>query len=66
MRFHSYRNEMVGRIRTSTLASTPTLAEVAGLTERIVADTFAPQEADLSAGIFYRVVDRALEGVIAC
>ena len=67
-----YGNEVVGMLKTTALASTVTMAEVTGVAETIVAETFAPYEVFLSAAVIYLIlvwiferglaaVERALE-----
>ena len=59
-------------LKTTALASTVTMAEITGVAETIVAETFAPYEVFLSAAVIYlvlvwiferflAVVERALE-----
>ena len=51
-----YGNEVVGMLKTTALASTVTMAEITGVAETIVAETFAPYEVFLSAAIIYLVL----------
>lgn len=49
----AYGNEVVGMIKASSLASTVTLLEVTGMARRMVAETFAPYEIFVVAGVIY-------------
>ncbi|WP_323687018.1 ABC transporter permease subunit [Rhizobium sp. AN68] len=49
----SYANEVIGMMKASSLASTVTLLEVTGLSRKLVAETFAPYEIFIAAGLLY-------------
>ncbi|MBO9136662.1 ABC transporter permease subunit (plasmid) [Rhizobium sp. B230/85] len=49
----SYANEVIGMLKASSLASTVTLLEITGLSRKLVAETFAPYEVFIAAGILY-------------
>lgn len=49
----SYANEVIGMLKGSSLASTVTLLEVTGLSRKLVAETFAPYEIFIAAGLLY-------------
>ncbi len=60
-----YSNEVVGMLKTTALASTVTMAEVTGVAETIVAETFAPYEVFLSAAVIYLILARICERGLA-
>ena len=60
-----YGNEVVGMLKTTALASTVTMAEITGVAETIVAETFAPYEVFLSAAVIYLILVWILERGIA-
>ncbi|MBG0511078.1 ABC transporter permease [Agrobacterium sp. MOPV5] len=49
----SYANEVIGMLKATSLASTVTLLEVTGLSRKLVAETFAPYEIFIAAGLLY-------------
>lgn len=49
----SYANEVIGMLKASSLASTVTLLEITGLSRKLVAETFAPYEIFIAAGLLY-------------
>ena len=49
----SYANEVIGLLKASSLASTVTLLEITGLSRKLVAETFAPYEIFIAAGLLY-------------
>lgn len=49
----SYANEVIGMLKASSLASTVTLLEITGLSRKLVAETFAPYEIFIAAGVLY-------------
>lgn len=51
-----YGNEVIGMLKTTALASTVTMAEITGVAETIVAETFAPYEVFLSAAVIYLIL----------
>lgn len=61
----AYGNEVVLLVKASSLASTITLMEVTGIARDIVADSFAPFEAFLDAGLIYLVLNLAVTRTVA-
>jgi polar amino acid transport system permease protein len=51
-----YSNEVVLLLKASSLASTITLMELTGVTKTIVAETYKPIEAFLTAGCIYLLI----------
>lgn len=49
----SYANEVISLVKATSLASTVTLLEITGLSRKLVADTFAPYEIFIAAGLLY-------------
>ena len=49
----SYANEVISLLKASSLASTVTLLEITGLSRKLVAETFAPYEIFIAAGLLY-------------
>ena len=60
-----YGNEVIGMLKTTALASTVTMAEITGVAETIVAETFAPYEVFLSAALIYLILVWIFERVLA-
>ena len=60
-----YGNEVVGMLKTTALASTVTMAEITGVAETIVAETFAPYEVFLSAAVIYLILVWIFERCLA-
>ena len=60
-----YGNEVIGMLKTTALASTVTMAEVTGVAETIVAETFAPYEVFLSAAVIYLILVWIFERCLA-
>lgn len=60
-----YGNEVIGMLKTTALASTVTMAEITGVAETIVAETFAPYEVFLSAAIIYLILVWIFERCLA-
>ena len=60
-----YGNEVIGMLKTTALASTVTMAEITGVAETIVAETFAPYEVFLSAAVIYLILVWIFERFLA-
>ena len=60
-----YGNEVIGMLKTTALASTVTMAEITGVAETIVAETFAPYEVFLSAAVIYLILVWIFERCLA-
>ena len=58
----SYANEIISLVKATSLASTVTLLEIIGLSRKLVAETFAPYEIFIAAGLLYLGLTFVLTG----
>ncbi|MGJ4859517.1 ABC transporter permease [Labrys sp. La1] len=58
----SYANEVISLVKATSLASTVTLLEITGLSRKLVAETFAPYEIFIAAGLLYLGLTFVLTG----
>jgi ABC-type arginine/histidine transport system permease subunit len=60
----AYGNELILMLKATSVASTVTIMEVTGIARTMAAETYAPIEIFLTAGVLYLAMNAMLAGLV--